>query len=209
MIQYHYTYILRLRNGQEYIGVRSSKVLPELDTQYLGTSKYFKKQDVAFKSIIETFKSRDEAAQHEIELHDRYDVGRNPGFANRAKATTSRLAFNTQGTTRTEEYKEHMRSVMKGKQNCLNKKNALGSKHSEATKKAYSEARMGNKYSLGKNLGNKNGVSDVRYRFHHAIFGELVCTQYELRTRFDLDQGNLSNLCYGKAKSVKGWALVK
>lgn len=173
MKKYHYTYILRLFDGREYIGVRSSVTSPELDSKYLGSSKYIKKQDVAFKSIIETFETRQEAIRHEIELHDRYDVCRNPNFANRAKQTVA--GFDSQGRVVTEE----TRAKMRGNKNCLGYKHPpefglnvsrilTGRKHKETTKEKIGRANRGLSRSVKCRLaishaqkGNKNCVGRV------------------------------------------------
>ncbi|MGL5078918.1 MAG: hypothetical protein ACRDBG_24230, partial [Waterburya sp.] len=124
MMQYHYTYILRLKNGQEYIGVRSAKVPPDEDVLYLGSSKFVLKEDVIFKSIIDVFDTRQEAINHEIELHDRYDVCRNPDFANRAKQTV--MGFDSTGRLCTEETREKLREAHKNNPRYLGHKNSLG-----------------------------------------------------------------------------------
>jgi len=44
------------------------------------------------------------------------------------------------------------------------------------------------------------------YKFHHAVHGERVCTQFDLRKEFALDAANLSMVINGKRKSHKGWS---
>lgn len=45
------------------------------------------------------------------------------------------------------------------------------------------------------------------YTFHHHMFGAVSCTQFELRTLADLNQGQLSAVVRGKQKSHKGWSI--
>ena len=72
-----------------------------------------------------------------------------------------------------------------------------GLKLSEETKRKMSEAKKGNKNSQDKTL----------HTFTHAEHGEITCNQYQLRTKYNLNPGNLSRLISGKKKSVKGWRL--
>jgi hypothetical protein len=114
-----------------YIGVRTSKVLPELDTTYWGSSKHLPK-DVSkthTKTIIALFFTREWAVEYEIYLHNKYDVAINPMFYNKAKQTSKK--FDTSGTTLGQEHAERARKLF------------LGRKHTEETKKKLSEAHKG------------------------------------------------------------------
>jgi hypothetical protein len=114
-----------------YIGVRTSKVLPELDTTYWGSSKHLPK-DVSkthTKTIIALFFTREWAVEYEIYLHNKYDVAVNPMFYNKAKQTSKK--FDTSGTTLGQEHAERARKLF------------LGRKHTEETKKKLSEAHKG------------------------------------------------------------------
>ena len=87
--RYYYTYWLFLRDGRNYIGVRTtSKVKPSKD-DYFGSSKYVSKDDVKLKVVLREFKTKNEALQDEIELHEKYGVAANPHFANRSKLTST------------------------------------------------------------------------------------------------------------------------
>ena len=94
---YHYTYKLTINNTTDsrkyYIGVRSSDKHPNDDINYLGSCKtlleWFKyngTNDVK-KEILAIYDNRKDAIQHEIELHDQFDVAANELFWNRAKQT--------------------------------------------------------------------------------------------------------------------------
>lgn len=61
----HYTYLLTFSNGMKYIGVRSTKLKPELDTCYLGSGRYLPEDRDCIKTILNTYPSRKEAVQAE------------------------------------------------------------------------------------------------------------------------------------------------
>lgn len=114
-----------------YIGVRSSKNLPELDTSYWGSSKHLPK-DVARthnKTVLANFFTRKDAVDYEIYLHNLYDVAVNPMFYNKAKQTS--VKFDTSGIKLPPEHAERAR------------KQFLGKKHSEETKRKLSEFHKG------------------------------------------------------------------
>jgi hypothetical protein len=78
--------------GRGYIGARSTNTHPDLDTTYLGSfsDKKFKPSE---KIIIQTFSSREEAIDAEINLHNFYQVDINPHFANKRKQTSKKFDY--------------------------------------------------------------------------------------------------------------------
>lgn len=61
---------------------------------------------------------------------------------------------------------------------------------------------------IGKFTGHKHPSYDATiYRFQHKEGIQEVCTQYELRVKYNLEQANLSAMIRGKKKSVSGWKL--
>lgn len=94
---YPYTYLIKAKNSKmKYIGVRSCKCHPDND-DYWSSSRHLPK-DVKIthkKRILKTHTSRKNAVEHEIFLHNKYDVGRNPEFYNRAKQTSTK--YDTSG----------------------------------------------------------------------------------------------------------------
>lgn len=101
----HYVYrISNIVENKHYYGSRSSKCSPkdDLSINYFSSAK-----DLNFKSdqlenpshykykIISIHKTRKEAIQKEIRLHNKFDVGINPHFYNRAKQST--IGFDTTG----------------------------------------------------------------------------------------------------------------
>ena len=99
MKKFHYVYKIINQKPQDqrkyYIGVRSCDVLPELDTQYLSSSKYLKQalleigHQYFIKEILSVWSTRTLANAEETRLHALFDVARNPEFYNMAKSTSS------------------------------------------------------------------------------------------------------------------------
>jgi len=83
----HYVYYSYEDFGRGYIGCRTCECLPEED-DYLGsyTDETFNPTN---KIILETFSTREEALQAEVDLHKFYQVDKNPHFANKAKQKTT------------------------------------------------------------------------------------------------------------------------
>lgn len=114
---YHYTYLIWHRPSRmKYIGVRSSILIPSKDTNYWGSSKHLP-VDVATthkKRVLKIFSTRKEALDHEIALHNKYDVAVNPNFYNKAKQTSTK--FDTSGTQIPEEHKNKIRLSLKNRE---------------------------------------------------------------------------------------------
>lgn len=136
MKKYHYTYYSYEEWGRGYIGVRSSRCLPEEDTEYLGsfTDKTFKPTQ---KIILQTFDTREEALNAEIILHNFYEINTNPHFANRAKMTSS--GFCTEGTSISLEHRQKISKKTKGLFVGENHP-MFGKKHSERAKELISRS---------------------------------------------------------------------
>lgn len=86
-MEYHYVYYSYEEFGRGYIGCRTCKCLPEED-KYFGSyhDETFKP---SHKIILETFSTREEALQSEVNLHKFYRVDENPHFANKARQKTT------------------------------------------------------------------------------------------------------------------------
>ena len=57
--------------------------------------------------------------------------------------------------------------------------------------------------------GEKNSSYDhTVYTFYHEDGRIMRCTQYDLRTKYDLNGGNLSEVISGKQQSIKGWRIT-
>ena len=94
----------------------------------------------------------------------------------------------------------------------LSKKASGGNygKLSEKHKRKISEAHKGRKKSEEhkRNIGNAL-IDKTTYRFFHSDYGLLECTRDALKKKFDLHSSNLSNLCKGNRKTLKGWKILK
>lgn len=104
----HYTYrITNIVLNKHYYGVRTSIIAPELDIghRYFSSSsdkEFIKDQgdnphNYKYK-VIKIFNNRKSAIQLEIKLHNKFDVGVNESFYNKAKQTST--GRDTTGTTR-------------------------------------------------------------------------------------------------------------
>jgi len=111
---YDYTYwITNIKEQKHYIGVRSCNIPPmhDLGIKYFSSKTKNGKLDYDFLNeqkenpenweyrIIGLFKSRKDALFNEIELHEVYNVGKNPRFYNSSKQTS--IGFDLSGVKRT------------------------------------------------------------------------------------------------------------
>ncbi len=153
---YHYTY--RITNTVEkkyYYGVHSCDCLPHEDigVKYFSTSKNKSfKQDIKdnpqnYKyKVIKIFPTRVEALEHEIFLHAKFEVGKNPRFYNGSKQTSTR--FDTSGTT---PWNKGLESKYKG------------GPRSEETKQSISKNKKGVKQSEEHRLKNSESKKGMIY----------------------------------------------
>lgn len=102
----HYVYLIidtdPKYTPEYYIGVRSCRCSPNIDSNYMGSVKSQKWKDrwktiteKADKIILEEFASREEAVAYEIKLHSQFNVAINSMFYNEAKQTA--VEFDTTG----------------------------------------------------------------------------------------------------------------
>ena len=133
----HYTYeITNKKSGISYIGVRSCNCHPSADP-YMGSCDTLDNAinnegiENFTKTILQTFDTREGAMQHEVGLHELYDVAKNPHFYNQAKTTST--GFHKADTKVSEESRRKM-SISR-----------TGIKLSEETKRKISEANKGRK----------------------------------------------------------------
>lgn len=129
IIMYHYAYLLEFKNGMKYVGAKTGKIEPKLDSTYLGSgrhlpdSRHENRQDVT-KTILATFNTREEAIRFEedyivnnncvddpnyynkrIRVYDKHGKKHNPrGFTKqdrlKSNATVKRRNY-TKGANRT------------------------------------------------------------------------------------------------------------
>ena len=110
----HYVYYSYEEFGRGYIGCRTCKCLPEEDN-YLG-SYHDKTFNPSHKIILETFSTREEALEAEVNLHRFYQVDKNPHFANKARQKTTGFYYSAKGVVRSDEYKKKMSERLKGRE---------------------------------------------------------------------------------------------
>ena len=165
----HYTYEITNKKGNRYIGVRSCNCNPNNDP-YMGTCKTLDEaieiegKENFTKKILQTFPTRKEAMQHEIDLHKKFDVARNPLFYNEANAKSIGFYYDSTGTKCTDEHKRKVSEAKKGikrKPFTEETKKKLsdaqkgrnnsffGKTHSEETKKKISKVRKDNDWWVG------------------------------------------------------------
>ena len=140
----HYVYYSYEEFGRGYIGCRTCEGLPEKDV-YLG-SYHDKTFSPTQKIILETFSTREEALQAEVDLHMFYQVDKNPHFANKARQKTTGFYYADKkfgeenpfyGRTHSQETKEKISKQSKGRPGVkkYGKDNHFyGKEHSQETK---------------------------------------------------------------------------
>jgi hypothetical protein len=175
---YHYTYRLTLSNNTDskkyYIGARSCTEYPTKDS-YFGSCKtllaWIKEHGAEgiVKEILAIYGKRQDAIEHEINLHNYFDVAKNVEFWNKAKQTS--VGFDTSGThipkseehkrkiglahkgrIVSEEQKEKQSQTMTGRKKTQEqiekqRNSMFGKKHSEETKVKISLSNKGKKCS--------------------------------------------------------------
>lgn len=180
MKKYHYVYYSWEQWGRGYIGVRSCTCLPEEDKTYFGSFR-----DKTFfpteKIILEVFESREEANQAEIKLHEFFNVGINPNFANRAKHKSS--GFCVFGVPKSEEHKKKIGKAnsqrLKGRPSTFK-----GKKHSEESLQ-----------KIRKSLNGRILSEEHKEKLRIASTGRIASEETRLK---------ISNAKKGKPSPMKG-----
>jgi hypothetical protein len=183
----HYTYFLTASEPYQgmkyYIGVRSCKTNPQEDS-YVCSSKIIKRNKInVSKHILATWSSRKEALNHEILLHDCFDVSKNPEFFNQVKQTAT--GFDTTGMTSPMKGKKHTEESIRKLKISLNGRasSMKGRKHTEEAKQKNSLAKLGKKTKpcseeTKKKIGlaNKGRVKspETREKMSKALTGRTV-----------------------------------
>ena len=118
----HYVYYSYEEFGRGYIGCRTCEASPEKDS-YMG-SFHDESFNPSHKIILKTFSTREEALQAEVNLHEFYQVDKNPHFANKSKQKTTGFYYSEKKF---------------GKENPF-----YGKSHSEETKKVIRQHQIEN-----------------------------------------------------------------
>lgn len=194
-----FSYVYRITNlehNKHYYGVRSSKIEPsnDLGIKYFSSStdKEFKKDQLINPNkykykIVKIFQTRNDAVLFEMKLHNKFNVGINSSFYNKAKQTScgydrtgtfhsddSRLKMSTQAIGRqspnkgikfTDSWKQNL-SIHHA--NVFKENNPMfGVKHSDISKKKMSE-RQKNRERLTCPHCNKTADKANMLRWHFA-----------------------------------------
>jgi hypothetical protein len=213
MSKQHYVYLLQNKvNGMCYIGVRSCKGTI-WDDGYMGSSRHMTQEDKdnCNKIVLARFGSREEAVAYEIEMHNKFDVVKNPLFYNKAKQTST--GFDTTGRVMSEEEKEKRSKALMGHKGA---KTWSGKKLPEATRVKMSQATKGvaksdqHKKALKESHKDRQykAYDDTTYTFINKDGTVFTGTQYAICKQFSADKSNINSLIKGKRKSHKGWSIV-
>jgi len=217
MKKYHYVYKITNNNPTDqrkyYIGVRSSTVIPEKDTNYRSSSLFLKEaikengDKIFSKEILSIWKTRELANEEEVRLHNLYDVAVNPEFYNRAKSRGD--GFCTEGMV-----------LVLNKETGLNE---LVSKKISQNKSKYKSLMEDVVYATNTKTGEKVKVTKKEFRnnpnLKHSVKGTVTVidtitgirkqvSQEEFRNNSNLvgqlkGKVNVTDTRTGKRKSVK------
>lgn len=108
---YHYAYILTFPNNMKYIGARSFRLKPDLDTTYLGSGRYLPKdrhdnRHCVQKEIIKCFNTREELVNFEKSFIIENQCVESSDWYNARKSTYDRYGTKTLNRAKpTEPYK--------------------------------------------------------------------------------------------------------
>lgn len=180
--KYHYVYRITCTNEQSiekyYYGSRSSKLEPKFDN-YWSSSKYVKIAIENYgmkyfkKKIIKTFKTREEATQYEMLLHNKFKVETHKLFFNKARASNFGIkifSLISKDKTYEELYGEEkakelkiIRSKTFKKIDKTGAKNPMfGKKHSDEMKRKLSISRQGEKHPAFKSFWVNDGKQNIK-----------------------------------------------
>jgi len=147
-----------------YYGSRTSHLPPQKDV-YWSSSRYVQQAIAMFghcsfrKKILRVFKTREQALEYEIFLHQWFDVKTHPLFFNRANQTSTRFLC----SAHTSETKAKLAKARQGKTPML------GKSHSEQTREAMSARMRANTLFLG-----KTHTAEVREKLSQRLQGNTL-----------------------------------
>jgi len=202
MKKFHYCYkITNLKPVNEaiyYIGVRTSKVKPEDDINYYGSSKYLKHslEEIGYhnfkKEILSVWETREEANNEEIRLHQLYNVAQNPNFYNKSKAASN--GFCTLG----------MVSVINLKTGTIEFVSLNESKDKSKYKSLYDDVVN----ATNRNTGEKVKVTKEEFKnnpnLKHTVKGTVtvIDTETGIRKQVSVDEFNNNPKLVGQLKGM-------
>lgn len=189
----YYTYrsFEEFEGGRSYIGVRKCPAGKTPETDPYQGSYSDKTFSPTAKEILEVYGCKEEALQAEIELHIQYDVAKNPRFANKARATSTKFTCELSGENHPnygkllpEETRRKMSESRKGKT------------PSEETRKKISEANRGEKNA---NYGKSHSKS-AREKMSESHKGKTLSEETRIK---------ISEACKGERNPMYGKSLPK
>lgn len=224
----HYTYRIHYSNGKSYIGIRSCLHSIEDDSAYIGSSKHTPNDLVISKEILGQFKTRKEAVDHEIHLHNEFDVASSDLFYNKSKQTSNK--FDTSGVSvpRTAEHNQKIKQALTGRvrsaEECaaisIGKTGKTHKPHSDETKQKMREARLGvDGYMKGQEYSTKDRQEKYASRVKHPEpyhwFNKhtgkteyLTCVEMGYKyVEGKKPSQRFTNIIRGISKSYRGWVL--
>lgn len=217
---YHYTYEITYADNTKYIGVRTSKCVPEEDTSYNGSSKYTPNNKILSKVILGIFATREEALVNECKLQTENDVVRNPLYHNRCIQTST--GFDTTGLklTFTQEHKDKLakastdrvklpEEIAKLSASKLGKSNGP---HRETTKLAISKANKGKTFK-GRSYSKEAYTSRLKFTSKYmwvnvVTLQHLFLTPQELAHKLNIKVARFNIILKGSGYSCSNWSLV-
>jgi len=203
---YHYTYLLiDPESDMKYIGVRSCKCEIE-DDPYKGSSWAMSEEAKkrCIKKVLGVFDTRLEANAHEVELHAKYDVAKNPEFWNLANALSH--GYDSTKYVPTKEMREKTSKRLKG----IPLKPEHIEKLKVAQQKRWQEGRGVplEKYKRGEEHKDRKYTS--RYLWKNIDGTEFEGTNLEFKDFTGVKHiQNVTRLLTGDRVQMKGWYIVQ
>jgi hypothetical protein len=181
-MQNHYVYYSYEEFGRGYIGCRTCECAPEEDN-YFGSyhDETFKP---SHKIILETFSTREEALQAEVDLHRFYQVDQNPHFANKSRQKTTGFYYAEKkfgeenpfyGKIHSKETKEKISKCSKGRVGVkkYGENNPFyGKTHTEETKNLIRQKTIEQFKTLGHPFEGKKHSEKTKKKFRENNKGE-------------------------------------
>ena len=91
---YHYAYLLTFADSMKYVGARSTRLTPEMDTTYLGSGRHLPKDrhttNIPIKQILREFSTREELMEFEKSYIITHECCSNKDWYNARAATYDR-----------------------------------------------------------------------------------------------------------------------
>lgn len=171
---YYYVYrITNKKEGKHYYGKRKSNLAPknDLGVRYFSSStdKEFmadQKQnpDVYKYKVVKVFTEALLAAEFEIRLHTKFEVGSNPAFYNKAKQTSSK--FDASSLPISKERREAISKMFKGRK--------LSEEHKEKIRQSKKYVSEETKIAIGNAHRGKLVSKETRDKLRAKAVGRVM-----------------------------------